>query len=413
MTDAPTTIAAQPPTIPWWKKNWKVLVVASVVVAAFIVMRPRGDHARARAYAVMNRQGVSLALIDGKLENAKFELAPGVDSSNGNLGWAFHQLSRFPEVTHVETKWLLSVNLSALRSLTNLETFVTERAEIEDDDLAVFGGMRELKNLTLGGEKITPRGLKHLEGLPKLKSLRLSGPKIIGAGFESLDRIPNLESLSIEGGRGEWKEPLRLGAPSKLKILRLANIDLRHGNIESLNQIQSLEELSLWNVALDRAFIRQLKDLPRLKVLKIRSAGDPLDDYADVIASLPALETLHLSDGGNSGESKWATGQSMEKLARSRSIEEVSLFGVNVGNQGVCAIAKLPGLKRLRIYDVGMTDSVLPFLSEVPTIEEISLYSPALMPGMRPTGPLVEMRERLAKKKIQLTFTPGWGGGIW
>src|SRR5215208_3249559 len=110
MTDAPTAIASQPATVPWWIKHWKVLVVASAVLAAFIVMRPRGDYARARAYAVMNRQGVSLTLIDGKLENAKFELAPGVDSPNANLGWAFHQLSRFPEVTHVETKWLLSVN---------------------------------------------------------------------------------------------------------------------------------------------------------------------------------------------------------------------------------------------------------------------------------------------------------------
>ena len=34
MTDAPSTIAAQPPTIPWWNKNWKVLVVASVVIVA-------------------------------------------------------------------------------------------------------------------------------------------------------------------------------------------------------------------------------------------------------------------------------------------------------------------------------------------------------------------------------------------
>ena len=245
-----------------------------------------------------------------------------------------------------------------------------------------------------------------------MKSLRLAGPKIIGGGFESLDRIPNLESLSIEGGRGEWKEPLRLGTPSKLKILRLANIDLRNGNVESLNQIQSLEDLSLWNVAVDRAFIRQLKDLPRLKVLKIRSAGDPLDDYADVIALFPALETLHLSDGGNSGRSKWATGQSMEKLSRSNTLQEVSLFVVNIGDQGVRALAKLPRLKRLKLFDVGLTESVLPFLSDIQTLEEISLSSPTLTRAGKPQRVMIEMRERLAKKNVQMFFTWGWGA-IW
>jgi hypothetical protein len=32
---------------------------------------------------------------------------------------------------------------------------------------------------------------------------------------------------------------------------------------------------------------------------------------------------------------------------------------------------------------------------------------------MRPAGPLVEMRERLAKKNIQLIITPSFGGWIW
>jgi len=410
MKTAPTAVAPIPPSSsPWWKTGWKAAVVIVLVAVGFFVIRPRGDFARNRAYSIMKRPGVNLSLIDGKLEYAKFDLAPGI-GENGNLGWAFHQLVRFPEVKSVETMWLLPVNIPTLNALPELETLVVHRAEIEDDDLAVFSGMRELKELNLGGEKITPRCLEHLVGLAKLKSLKISGAKMFGGGFESISRIPNLESLSIEGGRGEWKEPLSFGPANKLKSLRLANLDLAGDGTKDMDQLQALEELRLWNVRIDAAFLRAMSRIPRLKAVKIQSSDGSFEEYAEILAEFPSLTTLYVADQSNSEDKRWITKRVMEKLSRSKTIEELGVYHGRVGDDGLRFIAMIPKLRILKLIDVGLTEESIPVFVGIKSLEELVLYDARLTPRTRlQFQPNAELKAQLEKRNVKLSFNFGWG----
>src|SRR5262245_5947286 len=122
MTAAATTADPKSKPIPWWKAYRTTLIVLVAVAAGFVLLRPRGSHAREKAYAAMNRPGVQLTFKGDDLESAKFALSPGLESQNSNLGWAFQQLMRFPEVKSVETGWFINVNLPTLRALSNLES---------------------------------------------------------------------------------------------------------------------------------------------------------------------------------------------------------------------------------------------------------------------------------------------------
>ena len=401
-------------TIPWYRSHGTAVIVAGLAALAFLHWRPASD-ARMRAYAAMNRPGVTLSVIGGGLDSATFQLAPGVESEKSNLAWAFHQLRQFPELKHIQTQFFLPVNLSALRSLTQLESFlVTGSAEIEDDDLAVFRELPKLDSLVLRAEKITSRGLRHLEGHPSLKTLVLHGPRLYGEGFSSLGRIPNLESLTIEGGRGKWGEPLSLSGATKLKALRLFNLGATPDELGDFKGLPALEDLELWNVNVDRNFFLRLQALPRLKSLKIRGAGFSLDGLTDAIVLLPSLESLFVADYSGKGQDQLLTAEGVKKLAGVKRLREIGVFGAPIGDEGVKALAAIPTLEQLTLNQTGMTERSFPALLAMKSLKTLNLFEP--MWGVRAginQGAMMRLREQLERsKKVEVRFDRG-PPGFW
>lgn len=401
--------AARP--IPAWKKHWKAAAVITVVAAGFALVRPQGDDARTRALYALDQSGVVLSMQGGKLDMAVFNLKPGIEERNSNLAWAFHQLARFPEISKLETAFLLPPSVATLRKLTNLTSFkVNERTDLEDEHFAGFAGMTNLESLEIQGDKLTPDALKHLEGLQNLKTLKIGGENLLGPGFERVCRIPNLERLSIERGSSKRGAPVRFEPGSKLKSIRFALIDLSKGTVQGLENLQSLEELYLWQASVDPSFFEGLRKLPRLKVLRVLSGQGTFDDSAGIVASYPSLESLSLHNAFGDATNGWLTAAGSRQLARSTTIKNLELFNTSVGDDGVKAIAGMDGLKSLRLNRVGMTNRSFDDLKKLRSLETLQILEPQWW-NMRGAVPeeFARFQEEVKRlNKTEATIDRGW-----
>jgi hypothetical protein len=68
---------------------------------------------------------------------------------------------------------------------------------VTDEDLEHLRGLKQLKCLYLGDNKITDAGLEHLRGLKQLKWLYLNDTKISDAGLERLIGLGQLQLLVL------------------------------------------------------------------------------------------------------------------------------------------------------------------------------------------------------------------------
>ena len=69
---------------------------------------------------------------------------------------------------------------------------------VEDDDLRVLSGYRNLRNITLTRSQVTDAGVRHLTNVPNLTWVTLTGCKVTDKCIQDLMNIPKLETLFIE-----------------------------------------------------------------------------------------------------------------------------------------------------------------------------------------------------------------------
>ncbi len=69
---------------------------------------------------------------------------------------------------------------------------------VNDDDLKVLGGYRNLQNITLSNSKVTDAGIRHLKNVPNLTTINLSGCHITDNCIRDLIHIPKLQALFID-----------------------------------------------------------------------------------------------------------------------------------------------------------------------------------------------------------------------
>ena len=142
-------------------------------------------------------------------------------------------------------------DLQILGRLPGLRTLIVSRVAIENDDLEPISKLPALESLDVSGTWITNQGVAdHLVRCTKLRELNLGGTRISNACLPDLAKLLELRSLSLANTKIE--------SPTHYKSLKLESF-------AALDPLDRLETLNLNHVdTLDA----DLLDLVRLKSLK-------------------------------------------------------------------------------------------------------------------------------------------------
>lgn len=292
--------------------------------------------------------------------------------------------------------------LGCLRTLVNLRWLSAGNSGVTDKGLAHLEGMTRLEYLDLDNAQITDAGLLHLKSMAELKHLRLYGTGITEKGFAHLEDLEKLETIDVLFGVGD----VGLAALAKLPSLKNIKIDgksISEKGLALLTTMASLEELYIDNTDRMDAIIAGLPELPRIKTLTLgtgltddgllRLRGMPLlcdltigrasvtAQGLDALALLPSLKRLTIYQLNLASVDNWAV------LGKLSSLEELSLKYVRSPVTDACVthLAGLQSLKELRLdaivtvrpgesaYRTDITDKGLSQIARLKKLETLSL----------------------------------------
>ena len=215
------------------------------------------------------------------------------DLRNLGLSGDFADLSALGSLSKLETLDLLFTSegdrdISALGSLSNLKTLYLQNAQVSD--WSPLGSLSQLESLSLPDAGITDLSVLPLASLPSLKSLNLSLN-----GFTALTGVENLGMLTdLKIDQTAVTDLSALSATLGLQSLSMAGIPAT--DLSALAGLSSLESLHMPDVAVSSSSI--FSAMGGLRVLNIDRTG---------VADLTGLSSLtnmgFLSVSGNNLDS--------------------------------------------------------------------------------------------------------------
>lgn len=195
------------------------------------------------------------------------------------------------------------------------------------EDVLTFPHLRrlELRNLPLED--------KHLARLPELKELRelwLGSEAITPAGMAHVAKIPQLEQLWLYGTGAPDEEIAPLAACKGLKRLGLNSKQVGDAACASLAKIKTLEQLHLSESAITDEGVVHLLALDKLTTLDLRKTK-LTDASASHLGKLTNLEHLFLSETG-------LTDESLPQLKKLTKLKELDVSDTKITEQGTAEL---------------------------------------------------------------------------
>ena len=245
-------------------------------------------------------------------------------------------LDQLEDLNLFAAEFITDAAMAFLRANRQLKTLNLRGTDVTDTSLAYIAELSGLKSLDISFTQITDVGLEHLASLAQLETLNLGGNKISGVGLHVLKLLPKLRSLSFYGiqrRNAGW-----CWAPVVTDL-----------ELDTIALLGSLEELNVgYGVALG---------VPRPKDL----------GAADGEAECRIAGGTRITDLG------------VAKLTRLRRLRDLDLSGSVVTPAGLKALAALPGLKRLSLWNAkGIDDSAAPNLEGLGTLTSVDLSDTAI-----------------------------------
>ena len=201
--------------------------------------------------------------------------------------------------------------ISRLRQLEALTIFENDdgRPSMEHWQSAfrAIAQLPALRELEIGGERITNETLSALAGAPKLEKLSITYGRLDPGILAALPPLPALRELHLEGifrHEGTLFAPANRGKGSaalpqyehleKLVFLgSWTNEEEWNAFLGSLAQCPNLQELELSDDTLTNEALQALANAPKLRKLSICGQLDP--DCAATLRMLPALRELSIA----------------------------------------------------------------------------------------------------------------------
>ena len=274
-----------------------------------------------------------------------------------------------------------------LRGVNKLWFLGLFRTSVGDAGLKDIGSLKGLVYLNLRQTPVTDVGLAHLTGLKALEHLDLRQTGISDKGLEAIGKLQSLKELWLDSTRISDAGLGSLAHLGKLEMLSLGNTDVTNAGVAKLKPLRGLRSLSL-DGALATEEVKKEFDLTQgLNISGLRTQADlqNLDDPADV-AALRAVEVrtlrgpglhVYINDLRNVTEidaSKWEGSLDgfLPRLKKLHSLATLQLPGQTT-NHDLIRVSELNTLKKLQIYQAGISDGGTKNIGHLTELEELSL----------------------------------------
>ncbi len=269
--------------------------------------------------------------------------------------------------------------LATVAELPHLQDFSLRRSNVSDSGMSLLSRSRSLSHVLVDGVAITDEGVASLVKLPKLASLNVyaeesdegdsaSNPsvrtRVSDVGLEHIGKCPQLESLNIHGAQVTLAGLQKLFERCpKLRHLALSRKAVDLGALGAASSLANLATIRITGTVLNDQDARQLSQLKNLKkivgILNIGNQG------VAQLATLQHLESLEFSGEANDA--------CMPFLAKLRNLQELSIVGTEVTDEGLTSLRGLSQLKRVQLNGRGFTSRCLQAVASWHDLNELSL----------------------------------------
>src|SRR5262249_25505521 len=138
--------------------------------------------------------------------------------------------------------------LAPLAALINLEEFTCNLGGDTEDKLQVMAAMTKLRNLDLGGVRMTDTALSHVGKITGLESVYLLGTaewRVTDATMVHLKNLTKLKNLTLTGAAVTGDGLAHLETFTSLETLDLGNTPVTDVGLKHLQKLTKLRTLNL------------------------------------------------------------------------------------------------------------------------------------------------------------------------
>ena len=200
----------------------------------------------------------------------------------------------------------------------------------------------------------------------QLFEIQLSGLKSIPDEMP-LRQLSRLIQVSFAGSRTTSKQIRQLADLPRLQVLGAGNAELDDDCIQHLNQFPLLTHLDVTVYSEDA--IRRLAGLTQIRELGIDIAADLKGEPLDVMATMPNLEDVRISNG----DLRWSEVAKLARIPKLRRLALDSRRSLAADPEGFQELSAFSNLKTLLLADMSFSDPALSQLPLLPEVEELAV----------------------------------------
>ena len=209
-------------------------------------------------------------------------------------------------------------------------------------DLAKLKALPKLEEIVFGGNAGTDAGVAEIaQAVPKLRRLWLFRSAVTDRAFPHVAKLGELEALHLAGAKISAAAMIEVARLKKLRVLELDDTGVGDAGLEAIKVMPALVEISF-------------KDMRGVGARGMAA-----------LAALRRLDTLHLGFAD--------VDESLEKLAASRSLRQLSLQRATFHDAHAPALAKIKALRVLALSYTPITDAALAHVASLPNLAALEL----------------------------------------
>jgi Leucine-rich repeat (LRR) protein len=200
------------------------------------------------------------------------------------------------EVLNLRGTRMTSQVFESLSQLTALRSLDIAFTEVEDDGFEQLSTLARLEHLAMGGNRLSGTALASLKLLPALRSLDVGGMQRVDSGRwglalsdDNLRRLSELTDLRVLTLTGANLNDRRIDRPGNRLAERSELAD-----ISRLRPLKNLELLDLSRTPVLPDALAALRDLPKLRELRLGLASKVDDTAIETFMAMTQLRNLQL-----------------------------------------------------------------------------------------------------------------------
>lgn len=236
---------------------------------------------------------------------------------------------------------------------------------VTDTQLAAVGKLDHLQFLALMDcHAVTDEGLAHLGGLNQLQHFYFGGHGITDRGLAVVSQMPNLVSLRLDDARITDDGMSHLKSHRHLRLVSMRSVESGDGALRTLAGKPDLAHVILGNRTTD-AGLAALRDFPALNTWDAGRPGFMAHVYSDPSVSSMLIDTRHGADITDVGMAQIAKLDGLAHLdVWSNAEQSPGLTGA-----GVAALGDMKNLRRIGVPGHMLTDESMQQLARLKTLE--------------------------------------------